>query len=659
MEQLNLNLIPGNTLPVCHASQYDVGRIIRFNLFEGSTVYTLAETETAEVHIRKNDNTVVTAALTVAASQTYVDVVTTEQMTACAGSNLGEIQITSGGNIIGSLNFIMEVEADPMDEGIPNSKTQIHNLQAQVDDAVSTSILAENIADMKDNINLLYTELVLGKFLYYSNGVEAENATWNYFRFIPVKAGLAYYTNLMLAWVCYYDSNKNYLSGEQIYQTYAFTPPAGAEYIQISYDTTKALRYNTTIPELFSKYDFIPVDVAPALKNLNLNIQIQMENLRQFITHGKNLFNKYRATNGFFLSWNTGYTVGENGSFATCFDYIECEPSEGYVVNNNNTIICEYDKEKNFLAAHNLTGGSVYTFTTNANAKYMRVGCGSNIVNTFQLEKGSTASAYEPFKYKFTTETADTYKIIVVDANGTGDYTTITAAVNDAKDGDIIYIKNGEYNEAVDCRTKFLNFKGESKNKVIWKHPNGDYQLPPLEIAKGTVENLTFLATAQSQQPGAIGKAYCVHIDFNESKDEYLAFNNVKFINEDYQTIGIGLRENFTLEFNNCEFICQANNNAFYCHDATVQATDQNVILRNCCFITAGIAFAIHLQSQEVSGSTAFVTFQRCIVVNESANNIIKMTLFNPSIGGGGYLDSTDWSIKKESLLNSDALLNY
>ena len=45
MESFNLNIIPGKDRPVCHASQYDIGRTIRVNLFEGFNVFTLDGTE--------------------------------------------------------------------------------------------------------------------------------------------------------------------------------------------------------------------------------------------------------------------------------------------------------------------------------------------------------------------------------------------------------------------------------------------------------------------------------------------------------------------------------------------------------------------------------------------------------------------------------------
>lgn len=129
MEIINLNLIPGKAWPVCHASQFDAGREIRVNLFEGAGVYTLAGDEVVDVIVKKPDGNEVIETLTNTADD-YVVIVTTEQMTAIAGSNLGEIRITKGAQVIGSLNFILECEASP-DTGI-ESHSEINNLETQV-----------------------------------------------------------------------------------------------------------------------------------------------------------------------------------------------------------------------------------------------------------------------------------------------------------------------------------------------------------------------------------------------------------------------------------------------------------------------------------------------------------------------------------------------
>ena len=67
----------------------------------------------------------------------------------------------------------------------------------------------------------------------------------------------------------------------------------------------------------------------------------------------------------------------------------------------------------------------------------------------------------------------DTY---VVDANGGGDYTTISSAVSAATGGETIFIKNGEYTETskIDIGTKQLTFTGESRDGVIIKSGDND-----------------------------------------------------------------------------------------------------------------------------------------------------------------------------------------
>ena len=109
MEILNLNLIPNGTNPVVHCSQYDEGRVFRFNLFNGSAVYTLDGTETIECDVKKPDGNIVTVAVT-NTSSTYIEVTTTLQMCACSGNSRGTIKISKGGDNLYTLNFILACE---------------------------------------------------------------------------------------------------------------------------------------------------------------------------------------------------------------------------------------------------------------------------------------------------------------------------------------------------------------------------------------------------------------------------------------------------------------------------------------------------------------------------------------------------------------------
>lgn len=134
MEKVDLNLIPGEAFPVCHASQFDTGRVIRFRLFDGSDAYVLDGNETLTLKIKKPDTTVVTTAI-VNTSSSYVDIVTTQQMCACRGKSIGEINIAKGSTSIGTLNFYLDVEEDPLNNGV-TSQSAIHNLETQVEEIV-------------------------------------------------------------------------------------------------------------------------------------------------------------------------------------------------------------------------------------------------------------------------------------------------------------------------------------------------------------------------------------------------------------------------------------------------------------------------------------------------------------------------------------------
>ena len=148
MEIIKLNLIPNGVNPTCHAKQYDEGRVIRFELFDGLTPYTLQSGDTVTLNLRKPDNTIIESSVTATQGNKYVDLVTTEQMCACAGYNLGTFKIVNGSVDIGTLNFIMEVGKDVLANGIP-SQSVIEDLDALVAEAVGDNYYTKTETDNK------------------------------------------------------------------------------------------------------------------------------------------------------------------------------------------------------------------------------------------------------------------------------------------------------------------------------------------------------------------------------------------------------------------------------------------------------------------------------------------------------------------------------
>ena len=142
IEAINLNIIPNGVNPVCHVSQYDTGRQIKINLFEGNNPYIIPSGASFTLNVRKPDNTIVTQSVSGTQGDTFLNITTTQQMTACVGENLCELKLTISTLVVGTLNFIMQVERDVLADGIP-SQSEIHDLNELVDAAAAEIIERE------------------------------------------------------------------------------------------------------------------------------------------------------------------------------------------------------------------------------------------------------------------------------------------------------------------------------------------------------------------------------------------------------------------------------------------------------------------------------------------------------------------------------------
>ena len=134
-ERIRLNVIPDGDMPVFHVSQFDVGRPIIIDLYNGDDAYTPAAGVTFELHCRKVDDNIVTLT-TYEVDNNTLTFASTEQLCACSGDNLCEIAILLDDLVMSTLNFILHVERDPLAGGC-TSETSIYNLQQQIDDIIT------------------------------------------------------------------------------------------------------------------------------------------------------------------------------------------------------------------------------------------------------------------------------------------------------------------------------------------------------------------------------------------------------------------------------------------------------------------------------------------------------------------------------------------
>ena len=152
-EVIKLNLIPSGEMPTYHCSQFDNGRLILIDLYNGEDEYSLPGGYTAELHTRKMDNNIVTLATT-SVSSNHLTFTSTEQLTACAGNNLSEVSIKDANDyVVGTLNFWLYVEKDPLQGGL-TSTSAIHDLTDQIEE-ITTEIVGENYYNKSETDDLL------------------------------------------------------------------------------------------------------------------------------------------------------------------------------------------------------------------------------------------------------------------------------------------------------------------------------------------------------------------------------------------------------------------------------------------------------------------------------------------------------------------------
>lgn len=511
-------------------------------------------------------------------------------------------------------------------------------------------VKAGNFQEFIEKINIVQGEYINGYYVGYDTGNIIASPTWGYYKKIPVQGG-QYYNAKGSNWhIAFFTESNVYISGVAN-TTASFSAPANAAYLTYSMpisDNVDQYIIRSTDHEL----TYISNDNGYISQHLNL----KADHFMDFFRIGRNLYNKHRTITGYSFSYSNGLSkIDTLSSYHFTPDYTPCKPNTLYSWNYP-CIIAEYDDDHNCINCYNRTLlTDTRNITTSSNAKYLRFSISNNYWQNYICVEGANTANYEDFSF------IERYpeRIFTVKQDGSGDFTTIQDAVNNAPANAPIYVYDGTYSEHVNARYKPLRLIGAGKN-VVLTYSGLDYYAPPLEIANGYISNITILAT----NTGSAGsrKAYCAHIDSDYSINGSLIFDNVTFKNEVHQAVGIGLKRNFTLKFINCHFESD-DNTAFYAHDWETSESDKSnqiLILDNCTFKTNSNYPAIRLQSQELATNAASITFKNCKAIRTGSGEIIEMILWNGrTLTNQSYLGSSDWELEEFSFNNFNNILNY
>lgn len=521
-------------------------------------------------------------------------------------------------------------------------------------------------AILYDNLQLM-GEKRSGEGYNYSNGKHFYNSNYTCFAWIPVYDNHRYSiygsSNCHFA---FFDVNKSFISGRtgnSNAPAFDITPPSGAAYMCVS-------NHNSVVSNSYV-YDLTLSDKVKDENKLTLSqkVKIAYASLSEIITTGKNIFNCNDIADGSnILIGNSqgtgGYGYDNLSNWGSNKYFYPIKPSTAYVNTGLYLFLTIYDKDFEYIGSYNMQAATYNRhIITPENAAYVRfswridqtIGAAST-----QFEEGENATYFEPFHYKFVHDQSNYSRVLHVGNGRT--FSTITDAYNSAEDGDTILVHEGTYDETVHAYTKKVHIKGIDREKCILTHGGLSRFSPPLEMASGSLENMTIIAT----DSGDVGEnpAYCLHIDYGQEENNALTIRNVTFYHEAWQAVGIGLRHNFTLTFENCSFKSDTKA-GLYCHDwetsdTSADKSGQKLIVRNCTIeATSDANPALLLQSQELATDCTEVTFERNIVVNHGTGANIGMVRWaGRTLTNESYLGSSDWKLANISALNTESLMN-
>lgn len=123
MQIINLQITPNGVMPKVYASQFDVGREIQFNLYDGATAYIPPVGTQIRFEGKKSDGNGFSYECIY--TDNVVTVVLTDQMTVFAEEVPCELRLADYSGDIGTLNIILAIEKSPIDENTPMSDTEI------------------------------------------------------------------------------------------------------------------------------------------------------------------------------------------------------------------------------------------------------------------------------------------------------------------------------------------------------------------------------------------------------------------------------------------------------------------------------------------------------------------------------------------------------
>jgi hypothetical protein len=265
---------------------------------------------------------------------------------------------------------------------------------------------------------------VLATTGYYcdTDGMKYANAAFSYSDFIPVTVGLVYYGTggaHPMKKTCYYDANKNVVSGGGS-EVYSFTVPSGVAYVIVTPYNSDIATFQfeqsataTAFEAYHDKFGVVGYDInsipASAIKaeicgtelqqNADKTLSLKNNSIviekEAWVRPGKNLCDIAKATLNYYCDESGGKNASSTYFYTDFIPVIVGQTYTGWDGVYNMRKVCYYDVNKNVVSGG--SSGGTTSFTVPSGVAFVIVSGYMAGIDTFQFENAAAATWFEPF----------------------------------------------------------------------------------------------------------------------------------------------------------------------------------------------------------------------------------------------------------------------
>lgn len=301
------------------------------------------------------------------------------------------VRLSVAKTMIDTLQFeVGTVPSDyvPYKEYIPNTflertKPAVEDIPPLPMEKLAFAVTSKNLFDKEKSIAGYYVNQENG-----SLGASTDYVTSDY---IPVKP-LTNYAKNNDNRVAFFDEGKRFISGILNPAAFTFITPPNTAFLRVSIKPAETDINTFQLEEGTIRTSFTPYRPYIKIDSLENGIltDTRFSSLLALKT-GKNLFNPEKAVPNYYLNHLTGDPNPDTVFYVS--DFIEVTPSTTYIKSTTHTF-AYYDADKKFISGVQ----SAALLTTPPTCKYVRVSVLRSVIQTFQLEKGTVLSAFEPYE---------------------------------------------------------------------------------------------------------------------------------------------------------------------------------------------------------------------------------------------------------------------